>query len=49
MYRVAQAKNPSLKLFSTSVLIEVKLHIQALMPKGAGLGFVVNKRWCITC
>ena len=33
MYRVAQAKNSSLKLSSTSVLIEVKLHIQALMPK----------------
>ena len=44
MYRVAQAKNSSLKLSSTSVLIEVS---QASHPgadaKGAGLGFVVNK------
>ena len=26
-----------------SVLVEVKLQVQALMPKGAGLGFVVTK------
>ena len=43
MYCVAQAENSSLKLFSASVLVEVRLHIQSLMPKGAGLGFVVNK------
>ena len=33
MHHVAQAKNSSLKLSSTLVLIEVKLHIQARMPK----------------
>ena len=42
MYRVAQAANSSLKLFSASMLVEVRLHIQALMPKGAGLRFFVN-------
>ena len=47
MYRVAQAANSSLKLFSASMLVEVsRLHIQALMPKGAGLRFFVNKCWC---
>ena len=49
MYRVAQAENSSLKLFSASMLVDVRLHVQALMPKGAGLGFFVNKYWCITC
>ena len=42
MYRVAQAENSSLKLFSASMLVEVRLHIQALMPKGAGLGFLLT-------
>ena len=41
MYRVAQAENSSLKLFSASMLVEVRLHVQALMPKGAGLGFLL--------
>ena len=43
MYRMAKAENSSLKMFSTSVLVEVKLKVHALMPKGAELGFVVNK------
>ena len=42
MYHVAKAENSSLKIFSTSLLVEVKLHIQALMPKGAGLGFFLT-------
>ena len=42
MYRVAQAANSSLKLFSASMLVEVRLHIQALMPKGAGLRFLLT-------
>ena len=49
MYRVAQAENSSLKLFSASMLVEVRLHIQALLPKGVGLGLFVNKCCCITC
>ena len=50
MYWVAQAENfifyISLKLLSTSVLW---LHIQVLIPEGAGLEFVDNECWCITC
>ena len=48
MYRVAQAANTSLKLFSASMLVEVsRLHILALMPKGAGLRFFVNMQMLV--
>ena len=42
MYCAAQAENSSLKLFSASMLVEVRLHIQALMPKDAGLRFLLT-------
>ena len=46
MYRVAKAENSSLKMFNTqSVLVEVKLQVQALMPKGAD----AKRRWIGIC